>query len=171
MCCTYNNSKGLCVTVWLMGNYWLQQCAPVESAISNLFDHSVPVIASIFWERQRLNTPRNWILVKYSPGYLLFNTHIWIHENQGPWLGENFIIAEKPKHVQLGGSLQSSLKINYMLITRCICIKWKLSRFLSPVSTVSPKNTWDHDSPRILNKKTSSNYKINGFYHSTVHVQ
>ena len=159
-----------------MRNCWLQQCVPVESAISNLFNYGVQVIASIFWERERLNTPRNRISVEYSSGYLLFNTSIWIHENQGPWFGENFIIAKKPKHIQLGGSLQSSLKINHMLITSCICIKWKSSRFLSPVSTVSAKNTWDHDSPRILNKKkrkrladydspwyaTSSNYKIKG---------
>ena len=126
-----------------MRNCWLQQCAPVESAISNLFNYRVPVIASIFWERERLNTPRNRISVEYSSGYLLFNTSIWIHENQGPWFGENFIIAKKPKHIQLGGSLQSSLKINHMLITSCICIKWKSSRFLSPVSTVSAKNAWE----------------------------
>ena len=32
-----------------------------------------------------------------------------------------------------------------MLITRLICIQWKSSRFLSPVSTVSARNAWDHD--------------------------
>ena len=165
-----------------MRNCWLQQCAPVESAISKLFNHRVPVIASIFWERWRLTTPRNRISVDYFSGYLLFNTRIWIHENQGPWFGENFIIAKKPKRDQLRRSLQSSLKINHMLIMSCICIKWKSSRFLSPVSTVSAKNAWDHDSPCVLNKKkrkrladydspcyaTSSNYKIKGY---TVHVQ
>ena len=117
--------------------------------------------------------------------YLLFNTRIWIHKNQGPWLGENFIIAKKPKRDQLRRSLQSSLKINHMLIMSCICIKWKSSRFLLPVSTVSAKNAWDHDSPRVLNKKkrkrladydspsyaTSSNYKIKGLFHYNVHVQ
>ena len=117
---------------------------------------------------------------RVSSGYLLFNARVWIHGNQGPWFGENFIIAKKPKRDQLRRSLQSSLIMS--CIMSCICIKWKSSRFLSPVSMVSAKNTWDHDSPRVLNKKkrkrladydspcyaTSSNYKIKGY---TVHVQ
>ena len=39
-------------------------------------------------------------------------------------------------------SFQSSPKINRMLITRRICIQWKSSQVLSPVSTVSVRNAW-----------------------------
>ena len=42
--------------------------------------------------------------------------------------------------INLHALFQSSPKINRMLITRLICIQWKSSRFLSPVSTVSARN-------------------------------
>ena len=40
-----------------------------------------------------------------------------------------------------------------MLITRLICIKWKSSRFLSPVSTISARNAWEH---ALCGKKKAS---------------
>ena len=46
--------------------------------------------------------------------------------------------------IEHGASFQSSPKISRMLITRLICIQWKSSRFLSPVSTVSARNAWDN---------------------------
>ena len=49
--------------------------------------------------------------------------------------------------IEHGASFQSSPKINRMLITRLICIQWKSSRFLFPVSTVSARNAWDHGRP------------------------
>ena len=49
--------------------------------------------------------------------------------------------------IEHGASLQSSSKINRMLITRLICIQWKSSRFLSPVSTVSARYAWGHGRP------------------------
>ena len=55
------------------------------------------------------------LTVEYSSGYLLFNTRVWIHENQGPQFGENYIIAKKPKRDQLGASLQSLPKIKRIL--------------------------------------------------------
>ena len=76
-----------------------------ESAISNLFYCRVPVIASIFWEKQCLNTPRKRIsfaiifsrptlsIVEYSSGNLLFNTRVWKHKNQCSRFGKDYIIA------------------------------------------------------------------------------
>ena len=58
-----------------------------------------------------------------------------------------------------GASFHSSPKINRMLITRLICIQWKSSRFLIPVSTVSARNAWDHVRPfreDTRKKKTSA---------------
>ena len=48
---------------------------------------------------------------RVSSGYLLFNARVWIHENQGPWFGENYIIAKKPGRDQLHALPQSSPKI------------------------------------------------------------
>ena len=49
--------------------------------------------------------------------------------------------------IEHGASFQTSPKINDMLITRLICIQWKSSRLLSPVSTFSARNAWDHARP------------------------
>ena len=49
--------------------------------------------------------------------------------------------------IKLHASFQSSPKIKRLLIKRLICIQQKSSRFLSPVSTVSAMNAWDHGQP------------------------
>ena len=49
--------------------------------------------------------------------------------------------------IKRGASLQSSPKINRMLITRLICIQWKSRRFLSPVSTVFARNVSEYGIP------------------------
>ena len=49
--------------------------------------------------------------------------------------------------IEHSASFQTSPKINDMLITRLICIQWKSSRLLSPVSTFSARNAWDHGRP------------------------
>ena len=46
--------------------------------------------------------------------------------------------------INLMPRFQSSPKINNMLITRLICIRLKSWRFLSPASTVSPKNVSEY---------------------------
>ena len=45
---------------------------------------------------------------------------------QGPWFQRNYIIARDKKIDLHDTSFQSSPKINCMLITRSICIQWKL---------------------------------------------
>ena len=46
---------------------------------------------------------------------------------QGPRFQRNYIIASDQKSDLHGTSFQSSPKINYMLITRLICIQWKFT--------------------------------------------
>ena len=57
---------------------------------------------------------------------------------------KNFSKELRDKHCAL---FQSFPKWNRMLLTRLICIQWKSSRFLSPVSTISARNAWDHGRP------------------------
>ena len=57
---------------------------------------------------------------------------------------KNFAKELPDKHCAL---FQSFPKLNRMLITRLISIQRKSSRFLSPVSTVSARNAWDHGRP------------------------
>ena len=40
--------------------------------------------------------------------------------------------------------------INHMLITSLICIQWKSSRFLFPVSTVAARNAWEPNATSLL---------------------
>ena len=85
--------------------------------------------------------------------------HICIiyYENQGPRFGENYISAKQPNENQgdtLNASFHLLLNINRMLITRFICIQWKSSRFLSPVSMVSAGNAWEHGLGPTQEKKT-----------------
>ena len=97
--------------------------------------------------------------VEYPSGYLLFNTREWIHKNQGPWFGESYSIAKKTEHDQLCASTQSLPKINHMLIPRIICIQWKSSRFLFPVSA---RNAWEPNLPFVsrLNMKEENGFQI-----------
>ena len=80
---------------------------------------------------------------EYSSGYLLFNMRVWKHGNQGPWFGENCIIAKKPERDQLGTLTQPSPKTNQLLIMNLICIEWKSSRFLFPGSMVAARYAWE----------------------------
>ena len=71
------------------------------------------------------------LMVEYSSEYLLFisysTTCFWIDwvrvNNQGLRFQRNCIIARKQKRYKHGASLQSSSKINHMLI----CIPWKFT--------------------------------------------
>ena len=41
-----------------------------------------------------------------------------------------------------------------------ICIQWKSSRFLSPVSTVAARNAWNHNRRSVPNAKKKNHLEI-----------
>ena len=54
--------------------------------------------------------------------------HAFINtRNSRVWIRKNYVIGRKQKRNEHGASFQSSPKINCMLITRLICIKWKFT--------------------------------------------
>ena len=123
----------------------------------NLFNRRVPVIAAIFWETWRLgNTPQNRIFPLYHFLILLYQRSsilkgiyflICVHnymEIKGLDSGKIASLPNSENVINFHASFQSFAKMNRMLITRLICIKWKLSRYLSPVSTVSTRNAREH---------------------------
>ena len=67
--------------------------------------------------------------------------------------------SQDVKRGQLCASLQSSPKINYVLITSRIYIQCKSSRFFA-VSTVSARNAWEPNLPFVLNGKKKSGLQI-----------
>ena len=98
----------------------------------NLFNRRVTAIATIFWKRNASIHHDN-IFSSYS-GYLHVHNYTKI---KGLDLGK---ITSLPNVFNLHVSLQSSPKINRMLITRLICIQWVSSRIF-PQLPQSPLGT------------------------------
>ena len=127
----------------------------------NLFNRRVPVIATIFWKNTSV-TPQDFppIIFSHPTRGIKMRVHIVLPFLFPTYLGRSKGLCSQGSivhnHTKIKGlnsgkitslpnlhaSFQSSKKINHNFITRLICIQWKSSRFLAPVSTVSASNAW-----------------------------
>ena len=108
----------------------------------NLFNRSYSNCDNIL---RNVTTQYTTIIFSHPTRGIYFLIHVHNYAKiKGLDLGKITSLPNSGNVFNLHASFQSSPKINRMPITRLICIQGKSSRFLSPVSTMSVRNAWEH---------------------------